>query len=118
MLPVLRAKTRPPLLTVAAGIIAAIAALLLADPAKADPDQDYTFYAALAQQDIEVANPPAARLLGIQTCNELRSGTSWRITATKLMNQGLTLPQSLAVLNAAVAAYCPDRMPAESRSRE
>lgn len=109
-------KTRPPLPLIAAGIWAVVTALFLADPAKADPDQDYTFYAALAQQDIEVANPPAARLLGIQTCNELRSGTSWRITATKLMNQGLTLPQSLAVLNAAVAAYCPDRMPAEGRS--
>jgi Protein of unknown function (DUF732). len=117
MLPTRGRKPRPPLPLVAAGIVAAVTGMLIASPTShADPNQDDAFYTALEQQDVAVLNPPAVRSLGIQTCNELRSGTPNRITATKLMNMGFTRPESSALLNAAMAAYCPEMASAKGRS--
>lgn len=107
MLPATRAKTRPPLLTIAAGIIAAITALLLADPAKADPDQDNTFFATLHQMNMVVYNPALLRRQGVRVCDQLNAGTPWRSTITELVGFGYSRDEAARIFSASIVGYCP-----------
>ena len=94
-------------LVAAVGVAATPLAMANAPPAQADTQQDYTFYSTLTDLGFDMWNPPAMRVQGWQTCNDLAVGHNWRFTMTKLMNIGYDLDEASMIFAAAVTAYCP-----------
>ena len=56
-------------------------------------------------------NPPGMRAQGLAACADMAAGNNWRITTTKLMNNGYTFDEAAMIVSAAVVAYCPALSP-------
>jgi hypothetical protein len=89
-------------------ILLPAAALLMAAPASADPNDD-AFIAALTKNGITIKDRDAATALGQSVCDGLDKHQKASVVAMQLRaRSGLSLKQSSYVVGVAIAAYCPE----------
>lgn len=112
-------NVRGTLLAVLIGAIMAAAVIFLAPTAKANPEQDYIYYALLEGNGFTITDPQVMKRNAQILCAELDSGTDWRVTIARLMSEGnYTLDESATILTAAIIAYCPYNAPPEMTGQQ
>lgn len=112
-------NVRGTLLAVLIGAIMAAAVIFLSPTAKANPEQDYIYYALLEGNGFSITDPQVMKRNAQILCAEMERGTDWRLTVARLMSEGnYTLDESTTILAAAIIAYCPHTAPPEMTGQQ